>query len=52
MTSAIVYEGVGGGGDLFQGMKFFLVQRLPTREIWKDLVIVQCKLQPKEQNVC
>ncbi|KAH8601402.1 hypothetical protein B0O99DRAFT_667802 [Bisporella sp. PMI_857] len=33
-----VYEGVGGGGDLFAGLKFFLYQRIPTRNTWKDLI--------------
>jgi hypothetical protein len=26
-----VYEGVAGGGDLFQGQKFFISQRVPVR---------------------
>lgn len=30
MASA-VYEGVAGGGDLFQGQKFFIVQKVPLR---------------------
>jgi hypothetical protein len=38
--ASIVYEGVGGGGSLFGGMKFFLLQRLPTRDRWKELVKV------------
>ncbi|PMD31138.1 hypothetical protein L207DRAFT_573195 [Hyaloscypha variabilis F] len=36
--ASIVYEGVGGGGQLFAGVKFFLMQRLPTRDRWKGLV--------------
>ncbi|OBT66920.1 hypothetical protein VE03_04197 [Pseudogymnoascus sp. 23342-1-I1] len=27
----VVYEGVAGGGDLFQGQKFFISQRVPGR---------------------
>ncbi|KFY00687.1 hypothetical protein O988_03169 [Pseudogymnoascus sp. VKM F-3808] len=30
MASA-VYEGVAGGGDLFQGQRFFIVQKVPLR---------------------
>jgi hypothetical protein len=41
--ASIVYEGVGGGGDLFRGMKFFLLQRIPSRDRWKALVTV-CSL--------
>ncbi|KAF8857978.1 hypothetical protein BDZ45DRAFT_690436 [Acephala macrosclerotiorum] len=39
MSAAIVYEGVGGGGALFRGIKFFLMQRIPTRNRWIDLVV-------------
>jgi hypothetical protein len=38
--ASIVYEGVGGGGQLFAGLKFFLLQRLPTRDRFKELVKV------------
>jgi hypothetical protein len=38
--ASVVYEGVGGGGQLFAGMKFFLLQRLPTRDRLKELVKV------------
>ncbi|CZR52419.1 uncharacterized protein PAC_02296 [Phialocephala subalpina] len=37
--AAVVYEGVGGGGELFRGIKFCLMQRIPTRNRWKDLVV-------------
>ena len=30
--ATIVYDGVGDGGNLFKGMKFFLQQRLPMRQ--------------------
>jgi hypothetical protein len=38
--ATVVYDGVGGKGTLFKGIKFFLVQRLPTRDRWKALVKV------------
>jgi len=38
--AAIVYEGVGGGGDLFGGIKFFILQRVPSRSTWKELIEV------------
>jgi hypothetical protein len=38
--ASVVYAGVGGGGQLFAGMKFFLLQRLPTRDRFKELVKV------------
>jgi hypothetical protein len=40
MAAAIVYEGVVGGGDLFQGMKFFMLERVPDRSRWKGLLEV------------
>ncbi len=40
MAATIVYEGVGGGGELFSGIKFFLLQRIPTRNHFKDLIVV------------
>lgn len=37
----IVYEGdVGGGGNLFAGMKFFFLQRLPARQKYMQDVTV------------
>ncbi|KAE8445129.1 hypothetical protein EG329_013731 [Mollisiaceae sp. DMI_Dod_QoI] len=39
MAATIVYEGVGGGGELFSGIKFFLLQRIPTRNHFKDLIV-------------
>ena len=39
--AAIVYHGVGGGGTLFQGLKFHILRRVPTRNTWKDLVEVR-----------
>jgi hypothetical protein len=41
MAAAIVYEGVVGGGDLFQGMKLYILQRVPDRNRWKGLVEVR-----------
>lgn len=32
--AAIIYEGVGGGGELFQGIKFCFLQRVPLRTQW------------------
>ncbi|KAH6679048.1 hypothetical protein B0J14DRAFT_685928 [Halenospora varia] len=34
----VVYQGVGGGGDLFEGTKFFLLQRIPSRNQWKEQI--------------
>lgn len=39
--ATVVYDGASGGGTLFKGMKFFLMQRLPTRDRWKELVKVR-----------
>ncbi|CAD6449390.1 dfd478a8-0622-41fd-a666-2b5044d37c39 [Sclerotinia trifoliorum] len=36
--ASIVYDGVGGGGALFEGMKFFILQRVPMRSRWIELV--------------
>ncbi|PQE26888.1 Telomeric repeat-binding factor 2-interacting 1 protein [Rutstroemia sp. NJR-2017a BVV2] len=38
MSVSIVYEGVGGGGDLFANLKFFLVQRIPSRGHYIELI--------------
>jgi len=40
MAAKVVYQGVGGGGDLFEGMKFFLMQRIPSRDKWEGLILV------------
>lgn len=38
--AAVVYEGVAGGGDLFQGQKFFIAQRVPGRlELIKNVEV-------------
>ncbi|KAF4637675.1 hypothetical protein G7Y89_g392 [Cudoniella acicularis] len=34
----VVYEGVGGGGDLFEGQTFFLLQRVPQRNTWLERI--------------
>ncbi|CAG8973415.1 hypothetical protein HYALB_00000179 [Hymenoscyphus albidus] len=34
----IIYEGVASGGDLFKGMKFYVVQRVPSRNHWLALI--------------
>ncbi|TGO08917.1 hypothetical protein BTUL_0186g00210 [Botrytis tulipae] len=36
--ASIVYDGVGGGGVLFEGMKFFILQRVPTRSTWVEII--------------
>jgi len=38
--AAIIYEGAGGGGNLFEGLTFFIMQRVPSRERWKELIEV------------
>jgi hypothetical protein len=39
--AAVVYEGmVGGEGELFAGMKFFVMQRIPMRETYMDAITV------------
>lgn len=36
----MVYEGVAGGGDLFQGQKFFIMLRVPARnELVKNVEV-------------
>jgi hypothetical protein len=45
MPAGVVYDGVGGGGTLFQGMKLFLAQRLPMRGRWVDSIKVWCLYQ-------
>jgi hypothetical protein len=41
--ATIVYEGTGsgGGGDLFKGMKFYFLRRVPLRTKWEELVLVR-----------
>ncbi|EPE25386.1 ARID-like protein [Glarea lozoyensis ATCC 20868] len=36
--AAVVYEGVGGGGELFAGSKYYILQRVPTRSRWVELI--------------
>ncbi|TGO53044.1 hypothetical protein BOTNAR_0306g00070 [Botryotinia narcissicola] len=36
--ASIVYDGVGGGGVLFEGMKFFILQRVPMRSSWVEII--------------
>ncbi|KAF7888791.1 hypothetical protein EAF00_009091 [Botryotinia globosa] len=36
--ASIVYDGVGGGGVLFEGMKFFILQRVPMRLTWVEII--------------
>lgn len=36
--ASIVYDGVGGGEALFEGMKFFILQRVPMRSRWIELI--------------
>ncbi|TGO53822.1 hypothetical protein BCON_0117g00150 [Botryotinia convoluta] len=36
--ASIVYDGVGGGGVLFEGMKFFILQRVPMRSRWVEII--------------
>ncbi|KAM3065173.1 hypothetical protein ACMFMG_010369 [Clarireedia jacksonii] len=38
MSVSIVHQGAGGGGDLFANLKFFLVQRMPSRSHYIDLI--------------
>jgi len=44
----IVYNGAGGGGDLFEGKKFYLMQRIPAREKFKELITV-CSLDVRRR---
>jgi hypothetical protein len=41
MAAPIVSDGVGDGGTLFLGKKFWIAQRVPTRSRWVDLVKVK-----------
>ncbi|QSZ36126.1 hypothetical protein DSL72_007251 [Monilinia vaccinii-corymbosi] len=36
--ASIVYDGVGGGGTLFQDMRFFILQRVPMRPRWEEII--------------
>ncbi|TGO27151.1 hypothetical protein BPAE_0046g00120 [Botrytis paeoniae] len=36
--ASIVYDGVGGGGVLFEGKKFFILQRVPMRSRWVEII--------------
>ncbi|KAM0331696.1 hypothetical protein ACHAQA_003375 [Verticillium albo-atrum] len=40
MAASIVYEGVEsqGGGRLFQGLKFWVAQRVPSRKMFLDMI--------------
>lgn len=38
--ASIVYEGVGGAGSLFKDMKFFILQKVPMRSKWIELIQV------------
>lgn len=39
--AAIVYEGmVGGEGELFAGMKFYVLHRVPMRQTFMDAITV------------
>jgi len=38
--ATIVYDGVGGGGNIFEGTKFCFLQRVPSRQRWIELVEV------------
>lgn len=44
----VVYEGVAGGGDLFQGQKFFIAQRVPARTAFVKDVEVNMPLSGME----
>jgi hypothetical protein len=39
--AAVVYDGVDGGGTLFEGKKFWVAQRVPTRSRWLELITVR-----------
>ncbi|TGO85409.1 hypothetical protein BPOR_0398g00030 [Botrytis porri] len=36
--ASVVYDGVGGGGVLFERMKFFILQRVPMRSRWVEII--------------
>lgn len=38
--ATVIYNGVGSGGDLFRGMKFCFLQRVPQRLRWIGIVEV------------
>ena len=40
MAARVVYDGVDGNCDLFEGTKFFILQRVPDRQRWKGLIEV------------
>ncbi len=40
MAAAIVYDGAGKGGTLFEDKKFWVAQRVPSRSRWVDLITV------------
>lgn len=49
--ASVVYDGVGGGGVLFEGMKFFILQRVPSRSTWVELIRVGRLLNGRERNM-
>jgi hypothetical protein len=40
MAAAVVYDGAGSGGTLFEGKKFWVAQRVPSRSRWLELITV------------
>lgn len=48
--ASVVYDGVGGGGVLFEGMKFFILQRVPSRSRWVELIRVRASLKWKRKK--
>jgi hypothetical protein len=41
MAAAVVYDGAGSGGTLFEGKKFWVAQRVPSRSRWLELITVR-----------
>ncbi len=41
MAAPVTYDAAGSGGTLFEGRKFWVAQRVPTRSRWLELITVR-----------
>lgn len=50
MPAPIVYEGVGGGGVLFQDLKFWVAIRVPLRTEWVNKIRVSTIFEIRNED--